>query len=114
MNWRVGVQVAADFVRIPVGLVHKVVRNVVPLLDQRIEDVSKDFIAVPVARLHAAILIVKVVKLNSTTNGLGQGEAGGPGSCTTEFSPQLRSHVLGCQAVLGPDGGKPKIVAFIN
>ena len=57
-------------------------------------------VRVPISGVDATVL---VVKLDSTGNGLGQGEAAGGGDGPGQLLPQGLCHVLGHQGVLGLD-----------
>jgi len=68
------------------------------VLDDGIKHLREVLVGVPVSGVDTTVL---VVKLNSTGDGLGQGEASGLGGDVLDFVPSLLSDVLGHQGVLG-------------
>ena len=60
-------------------------------------------VRVPISGVDATVL---VIKLDSTGDGLGQGEAAGGGDGPGQLLPQGLGHVLGHQGVLGLDLGE--------
>merc|ERR1712240_230818 len=71
-----------------------------------VEDGSKVLVGVPVTGVYAAVL---VVELNSASDGLDEGEAGGLGLDSLELLPLVLGDVLGNEGVLGLDGGERPI-----
>ncbi len=85
------VNVALDLVHVHVRVVFEVLGQAMVLLNDRVEDCGKDFVRVLVAGVDTAML---VFKLNSTGNGLGQGESGSLGFYAAQFFPFIRCQVL--------------------
>ena len=96
MNWDLWVDVSADPSRIHVGDMLEVGWESVVLTDQRVKDISEIDVGVLVTSVDATVL---VVELNSTSNGLGKGEARGLGDNAAKLVPLLRGHMLGYQTV---------------
>merc|ERR1712088_1033993 len=71
-----------------------------------VEDGGKVLVRVPVTSVDAAVL---VVELNSASDGLDEGEAGGLGLDSLELLPLVLGDVLGNKGVLGLDGGERSI-----
>ena len=72
MDWGLGVNVALDLADVHVRGVLEAWGKTVILADQRVKDRSKINVGVLISSIDSAVL---VVKLNSTSNGLGQCEA---------------------------------------
>jgi len=65
-------------------------------LDDRIKNWSKVFVRVPVTSIDATVL---VIKLNSTCNGLNEGESRGFGLNTFQKIPFVFGDMLGNQGM---------------
>merc|ERR1719370_1158686 len=98
VNRNININVALDLSNIHIRCVLSIRADAMVLLDQGIEYESKVLVAVPVSSVDATVL---VVKFNSTSNSLRQSEARSPCHMTAKFCPNIRSYILGHQAVLG-------------
>merc|ERR1711922_95915 len=74
--------------------------------DEGVENGGKVLVGVPVTSVDAAVL---VIELNSASDGLDEGEAGGLGLDSLELLPLVLGDVLGNKGVLGLDGGERSI-----
>merc|ERR1711970_1191912 len=74
VNWSSRINVSLDLSNIHVTCVDSISSNAMVLLDQGVKHISKHLIGIPVPGINATMLIVK---LHSTSNGLGQGETTG-------------------------------------
>merc|ERR1719336_3024085 len=100
------VDVALNLAGIHVGSVLGRGADSVVFADERVEDGSKVLVRVPVTGVDAAVL---VVELNSASDGLDEGEAGGLGLDSLELLPLVLGDVLGNEGVLGLDGGERSV-----
>jgi len=96
VNWDIAGNISSDLGDIHVRGVSGRRQNSVVLLDQGVEHNGKVLVGVPVASIHTAVL---VVKFNSASNSLVEGESGGLGLDILEFVPLLTCHVFGDQGV---------------
>ena len=77
--------------------------NSMVLLDQRIKDICKVLVGIPVSSIDAAVL---VIELDSTGNGLCQSEARGLGFDVLQFVPFSLGNMLSNKRVLGLNIGE--------
>merc|ERR1719481_1387339 len=96
VNWSRGVDISLDLSNIHVTGVNCIRSDAMVLLDQGVEHLSKNLIRVPVTSINTAVLIIK---LHSTSNGLGEGEAAGSGLDTAQLLPDGLGHILGNQGL---------------
>merc|ERR1719317_1522917 len=100
------VDVALNLAGIHIGSVLGRGADSVVFADEGVEDGSKVLVGIPVTSVDAAVL---VVELNSASNGLDEGEAGGLGLDSLELLPFVLGDVLGNEGVLGLDGGERSV-----
>merc|ERR1711899_556486 len=106
VNGSIWDNIALDLAGIHVGSVLGRGADSVVFADEGVEDGSKVLVRVPVTSVDAAVL---VVELNSTSDGLDEGEAGGLGLDSLELLPLVLGDVLGNEGVLGLDGGERSV-----
>ena len=71
MDWGLGIDVSLDLRDVHVRGVHSIGTDAMIVLDDGVKDVREDLVTVPISSVDTAVL---VIKLDSTGNGLGQGE----------------------------------------
>ena len=103
MDWSTAVNVSADLVGVHVRVMLKVGGESMVLNDYGVEDIGEHGVGVRISGVNSAML---VIKLNSTGNGLAQGESRSLGLEASQLGPFVRSDVLGHQAVCRSDVGK--------
>ena len=102
----VGVDVSLDLRDVHVGGVAELSRESVVLQDDGLKHLLEVLVGVLITSVDAAVL---VVELNGTSNGLGQGEAGGLGLDILQLLPELGGDVLGNQALGRLDGREVRL-----
>merc|ERR1712012_187491 len=106
VNGSIRDNIALDLAGIHVGSVLGRGADSMVFADEGVEDGGKVLVGVPVTGVDAAVL---VVELNSASDGLDEGEAGGLGLDSLELLPLVLGDVLGNEGVLGLDGGERSI-----
>merc|ERR1719317_1682404 len=106
VNGSIRDNIALDLAGIHIGSVLGRGADSVVFADERVEDGSKVLVRVPVTSVDTAVL---VVELNSTSDGLDEGEAGGLGLDSLELLPLVLGDVLSNEGVLGLDGGERSV-----
>merc|ERR1719175_310287 len=101
VHWSCRVNIALDLVDIHVAGVGRVSADSMVLLDQRVEDLSKVLVGVPVSGIDSTVL---VIKFNSTGNSLSKGKSGGGSLDRAQFVPDWLGHMLCNQGVGRLDG----------
>merc|ERR1719184_153927 len=96
VNWSGRINVSFDLSNIHVTCVDSISSNAMVLLDQGVKHISKHLIGVPIPGINATMLIVK---LHSTSNGLGQGETTGLSLEAAQLVPDWLGHILGDQGL---------------
>merc|ERR1740128_1180452 len=97
MNRDIRVNIALDFSGVHVRGMLGVRLNSMVFLDQRIKDISKVLVRIPVSSIDTTVL---VVKLNGTGNSLCQSEARGLGLDVLQFVPFSLGNMLSNKRVL--------------
>merc|ERR1719495_166736 len=100
VNWSSRINVSLDLSNIHVTCVNSIRRDAMVILDQGVKYISKNLIRVPVSSINATVL---VIKLYSTSNGLGQGKAACLGHSSAQLLPDRLGHILCYKRVLGLD-----------
>jgi len=100
VNWSGRINVSLDLSNIHVTCVNSIRRDAMVILDQWVKYISKNLIRVPVSSINATVLIIK---LYSTSNGLGQGEAACLGHSSAQLLPDRLGHILCYKRMLGLD-----------
>merc|ERR1719250_310174 len=96
VNWCSRVNVSLNLPNIHVTCVDSISSNAMVLLDQGVKHISKHLIRVPVPSINTTVLIVK---LHSTSNCLGEGEAAGLSLDAAQLVPDRLGHILGNQGL---------------
>merc|ERR1712228_486296 len=91
VNWCGRINVSLDLSNIHVTCVNSIRRDSMVILDQGVKHISKNLIGVPVSSINATVL---VIKLCSTSNGLGQGEPACLGHSSAQLLPDRLGHIL--------------------
>ena len=93
-----GINVASDLVSVHVRGVGKALGETMVLLNDGIENISKEFIGILISSIDTAVL---VIELNSTSDGLSKSESRGLGLESSKLGPFFRGDVLSYQTVSG-------------
>merc|ERR1719244_1800687 len=100
---RIRVGRSIDLTHIHVTCVDSIRGDAMVLLNQGVKHFCEILVGVPVTSIYPTVL---VVKLNSTSNRLGKGEARGGSLDVAELLPDGLGDILGHQRVGGLDVGK--------
>ena len=93
-----GINVASDLVSVHVRGVGKALGETMVLLNDGIENISKEFIGILISSIDTTVL---VIELNSTSNCLSKSESRGLGFKSSKLGPFVSSDVLCYQTVSG-------------
>ena len=93
-----GINVASDLVSVHVRGVGKALGETMVLLNDGIENISKEFIGILISSIDTTVL---VIELNSTSNCLSKSESRGLGFESSKLGPFVSSDVLCYQTVSG-------------
>ena len=93
-----GINVASDLVSVHVRGVGKALGETMVLLNDGIENISKEFIGILISSIDTTVL---VIELNSTSNGLSKSESRGLGLESSKLGPFFGGDVLSYQTVSG-------------
>merc|ERR1712156_1200368 len=100
VNGNIWFNIGSDFAGIHVRGVLEISTKTMVFTNEGVKNISKINVRILITSIDTAMLIVK---FNSTSNSLCQGEARGLGDMITQFCPFFSSNVLGSQRVGGLD-----------
>ena len=103
VNWDTFIDVSGDLGSIHVRGVLGISTDSMVVLDDGIKDLREILVAIPVTGIDTTVL---VVKLNSTSTGLGNGESTSLGLDVLDTVPSLLGNVLGHKGVGRLDDGE--------
>merc|ERR1719504_370546 len=101
VHWSCGVNVALDLVDIHVAGVGRIRADSMVFLDQRVEDLGKVLVGVPVSSIDSTVLIIE---FDGTGNSRSKGESRGGSLDGAQLVPDGFGHILGDQGVGRLDG----------